>query len=830
MRITLKNFRCYINETFDFGEGGIVLLSGPSGQGKSSILCGIYFALYGSGSKVTSCGKTSCSVELEFDGMKIIRTKRPNRVVVDSVYEDDVAQELINKKFGDAFDVTGYVAQNAINSFILMSPIDKLSFLEKFAFKDVDVVNIKGRCKSHISKCHDELLSIVSQLDMANTFFSEMTKPTEVKFPLKCKDNVETREKAEKNEQIRINNCNVQIRRTEKTKEFMSKEMNDLKVLEATLQSRKETCEEINKNLSNLEILEQEKLALNEEDANIELKDYENRLNNIILKRDLYVLKAQLEAALISESEMSRLEIDTLNKELKEINEQLWKEYNKEEIKSTICDLNTCILDLEKIEELTKEINRCKVDPEKHEKHKQDLQSNTEKLEKLQSLHDKLKIQSEIYSCPSCMIKLRMHNEKLLVTVPVAIHSEIDDTNHGNISDINQEIKTLKLNISKLQYIIPDEDHKLEQQNTNSIDIKRILSTYDDLPNLNGVKEDIEYLREYQLTQSGLEKRKKILISNLENKSFSKSYFTFHAHVEKLQEKVHKLQDKFNDNICDEILTEEELRQAIFKYKKVKEEIDELRKKKQNLIETRTRSISIMDESKKIHIDKYGQIQLQQDLEENIRIDDKKLIDFQNTRRIHTENINKIQDWKKYQEEMKKYQEWEIKVEDLNKKEKYTRNEYAASTQLKEKILEAESIAMVNIIESINTHARVYLDAFFSDNPISVQLQPFKENKKTTKPMINIEIEYKGMEADMNMLSGGELSRVILAYTLALAEMFNTPLLLLDECTASLDEDTTNTVFEVIKDNFHGKMVIIIAHQVIEGGFDKSIVLGENKK
>ena len=223
MRITLKNFRCYINETFDFGEGGIVLLSGPSGQGKSSILCGIYFALYGSGSKVTSCGKTSCSVELEFDGMKIIRTKRPNRVVVDSVYEDDVAQELINKKFGDAFDVTGYVAQNAINSFILMSPIDKLSFLEKFAFKDVDVVNIKGRCKSHISKCHDELLSIVSQLDMANTFFSEMTKPTEVKFPLKCKDNVETREKAEKNEQIRINNCNVQIRRTEKTKEFIFK-------------------------------------------------------------------------------------------------------------------------------------------------------------------------------------------------------------------------------------------------------------------------------------------------------------------------------------------------------------------------------------------------------------------------------------------------------------------------------------------------------------------------------------------------------------------------------------------------------------------------------
>lgn len=48
MRITLKNFRCYIDQTFDFGKGGIVLLSGPSGQGKEQysfryIFCVIWF-------------------------------------------------------------------------------------------------------------------------------------------------------------------------------------------------------------------------------------------------------------------------------------------------------------------------------------------------------------------------------------------------------------------------------------------------------------------------------------------------------------------------------------------------------------------------------------------------------------------------------------------------------------------------------------------------------------------------------------------------------------------------------------------------------------------
>lgn len=184
------------------------------------------------------------------------------------------------------FDVTGYVAQNAINSFILMSPIDKLCFLEKFAFKDVDVVNIKSRCKSHINKCHDELLSVVSQLDMANNFLSEMTKPNEVKFPLKCKDNVETREKAEKNEQIKMNNCTVLIRRSEKTKDLVSKELNDLKVLEATLHSRKEICEEINKSLQIIE--NEEKSELNQEDSILQLKDYEKRLNNI-QKNEIYI-------------------------------------------------------------------------------------------------------------------------------------------------------------------------------------------------------------------------------------------------------------------------------------------------------------------------------------------------------------------------------------------------------------------------------------------------------------------------------------------------------------------------------------------------------------
>jgi len=106
----------------------------------------------------------------------------------------------------------------------------------------------------------------------------------------------------------------------------------------------------------------------------------------------------------------------------------------------------------------------------------------------------------------------------------------------------------------------------------------------------------------------------------------------------------------------------------------------------------------------------------------------------------------------------------------------------------------------------------------------------FKETKKNNKPQINLEIDYKGMEADLSTLSGGELARVVLAFTLALNEMFNSPLLLLDECTASLDQDLTTTVFDAIRENFKSKTVIVEAHQVVDGVFDKIIKKCDNEK
>ena len=123
MYVKLKNFRCYETATFNFDDNGLFLLYGNSGKGKSSILMAINFCLFGIGTKIIRRGETSCSVEMQFGDLKIVRTKRPNRVVVNDIYEDDVDQNIINEKFGVTFNLaSGFTTTNEICSQALTIP------------------------------------------------------------------------------------------------------------------------------------------------------------------------------------------------------------------------------------------------------------------------------------------------------------------------------------------------------------------------------------------------------------------------------------------------------------------------------------------------------------------------------------------------------------------------------------------------------------------------------------------------------------------------------------------------------------------------------------
>lgn len=165
MRLVIKNFRCYDHEEVDLGTDGTILLSGKSGSGKSSILMAINFCLYGEDRNnrfLTKIGKKGCCVEL-FDSTRSIyikRVKSPRSLLVergDSLtepqrYHDDEAEAVIKDIFGAKFRICSYMEQNNFNSFISMSPTDKMKFLESVILGSHGIEALKGLVKDDIKK------------------------------------------------------------------------------------------------------------------------------------------------------------------------------------------------------------------------------------------------------------------------------------------------------------------------------------------------------------------------------------------------------------------------------------------------------------------------------------------------------------------------------------------------------------------------------------------------------------------------------------------------------------------------------------------------------
>lgn len=798
---------------FELDGNGRFLLDDFKVTHNTSIILGIYFALFGSGTKVTSYGKTNCMVELEFDGIKIMRTKRPNRVVVNDIYEDEAAQSIINNKFGDTFDTTGYIAQNALNSFVLMSPIDKLEFLEKFAFKDVNLGEMKNRCKSLINEKHDSLLASVSQLEMATEIFKNLTEPEKVQFPLKCKKS--DKEKAIKNEEVKYKNCNILIKRVQKENLIAIQQLNDFRIFNASINSKMEYIQNIDKNILDLQS-EQKQISY---EGDNQLENYKNRLVSILTRKKIVLLEDRLNNDEIKLVEMKDNESKEYINELSTINSTLWKEYNKEELIIMINDYNQVLKDAEQISQLSKELNKYNViSIENINIKKQELEKYIKDLDVKKTLLDIFKLQREVYSCPSCNVNLRFKEEKLFLANQTTIISDID------FNILTEEINTLRNLIKKLEIFITEEQRKYERYIEIQNKINNILNNYEEPPNLISTQEDLEYLNQYKSSQIQLENRKKILEKSILEEKFSPSYILFYNNICNQKIVIKDLHKKIGKN--DENLSEEDLRTIINIQQQNKNKLDDLIARINGLYEEKNKYSEQIKTLQNEYKNKYQTIQDEELLLDIVKQLSIKISNLEQHKVELEDNMLKILKYKQYEKDLENYLSWKNKIETLKKKEIEDKNQYASATLLKEKILEAESISMLNIISSINTHAQLYLDCFFVDNPIIVHLLPFKDTKKSKKPQINIEIEYKGMECDLSMLSGGELSRVILAYTLALGEMFNTPLLLLDECTASLDQDMTTRVFNSIRQNFTGKLVLIIAHQVITGIFDKTIVLG----
>ena len=956
MILTLKNFKCFDEAVFDLGIQGVTLIHGNSGVGKSTILSSINYLLYNKGNKIIMNGKTSCCVKLEYDDNLFIR-KKPNKLIVtikNIEYEDEIAQGVINNMFGDCFDIIGYIAQSESN-FVGLNPTNKLSFLEKISFKDINIVELKEKIKTVIRDRNEELISIVAKLEITKKMFSEFPEPEHVLFPLPDLKNKIINDRVIKNEEIRYKNSIVLLKRREKDFDKITKEYNDLNIMNASIRPKDNSIIIIKTKLQDLET---ELLLTNYDDNN--LIENKRLLKKILMNKEHTDKKNKYEEDSKQLKELEDKELLELNKRLDGFS--LWTEYTEQEgieiidnlkiflkvvkrynfIQQTkdsyYVDEEKLLMDIDTfkdnksnlnqsmiiIEELTLDIKNTEENIILYNRFSElknnevfyyideiKLQKDIELLNKLKK-YKLLNIEKEnyyvsdedlqhsinllshkkIFSCPSCSCKLKLYMNNLSIANNDNIFCELSETELINIIslkksniqkyanimskiyDLNIEDSTIcdidleksiniinnkkaKYNETKEQLktfitepvyvscdILVDKKNRLKSVKDSIINLSSEVNDMNLSINIRDIKqikykeimteisviekeyeidrteedilEDINHIKLYIKNQKKLETEKTDITNKLVNSIFSSSLIYLRIDVLEQKRYINNIEENFD---CS-VFNEEDIRDKIIIQENLKEKIEFIYREKIKL----ENECCILEEQilfeKTCYIEKYRDIK--EILEEDINII---RIDILNVVKDRNKYYNNLENIKKYKKR-KEYEKWIININDMEEKTNINRKKLGAANVVKENIIRAESISMDSIISSINTHVQIYLNIFFTEYPISVRLVTFKETKLKSKPQINIEINYKNIDNILvSDLSGGELARLNIAFTLALVEMFNYPFIMLDESMSSLDEYHSSCVVEGIKDNFNGKLCIIVAHQTIEGMYDNVIKL-----
>lgn len=403
-----------------------------------------------------------------------------------------------------------------------------------------------------------------------------------------------------------------------------------------------------------------------------------------------------------------------------------------------------------------------------YKKYIEDIDKVIELNEKLDNLdlcddYDNIKLQIKTQlQCPVC-----------------SSHLLFDEKNHeiqkGKIKSIDKDKKKslkrkIKIHEKNLQSQIILKERKTE-----------IISGYEtfDIAEKSDIKEQLDYISKYYKKQMHLEGKVDETIQQCEDPGYTKEEIEENLNNLQLQQ----LQITKNKKIYNQLQEQKEYEDENFTYKHI--------------------PIHKLDKRIAQHL-------------QNIE----KLTNESNKYRVEIERIKEWQDNELIKTECETFSNT---LNNLDSSQTCERVKINNSLLLRRLIQEAESIAISNIINSINTFAQNYLDIFFPVDPISVVIKSFKDGKKKRKAQINIDIVYKGVQCDLQTLSDGELQRVKVAFSLALGEMYQIPFMLLDECTCNLDQEMTEIVVNGM--NLYPGKIILIAHQVVTGKFDNIINL-----
>lgn len=824
MKITLTNFKCHKKKEIKIDKNSLILLDGKSGNGKSSIFEAIYFCLYGNGKRLINHNMKKMEVNIKFLDLQlqIIRSKGPNRLIVinkNGEFEDDIAQEIINETFGDQFLITSYITQDNDSSFLKLSSSEKMEFLEKQVFySETNIDELKKLTKEEIKNKKLEVQKFTNSIELIQNELSELKEPEYMSFPLNGKlDEQETKIKLFNDKvkllEYNIDNTNKELNKLNKKYDEVLLNEKEFKQYESDKQKYLTDINNIEKKLNNIkdsEILKNNNISI--EKINEEISKLNITLEQLKTKQIYINKKTKYQDDLLYYKELYNKEIE--DQRLKK--EQYQKEYdelknilnnkNINEIKKSKLDLENekKLLNNEKdkitlynqyINKLNKFNFRDKSDIKNiniilKEKHDRILLLK----DNIQSINSRL----SFVSCPHCSKSLILYKDSIKKAEGTTVSKEEKE----NLIKFKDEIKKLESEINEIEPLI-QKISQLDINNNNNIDdINNKLKIIID--EINKFENNISEINTNTYKLSVLEKQ-------INNKELSKTLIDMKNKLKEDKNLIDKLKDDMKEEINDNI---DDIRNKIDSLYKLNNEyktlIDQYNFFK-NKLESINKNINNISNiiSNKNNLE--NEINILRNKQDSLKFEQK---DMDKLKR-------KLKKYEEYKKERDNFEKWQNKLEEAKNNEEEKSKELALINKYWNKILECESMAILSIIETINHNINIYLEKFFEENSINVSLSSFKETKKSIKHCINVNIFYKGETCDLNSLSGGERSRINLAFVLALNSLTNGKIILLDECIASLDSQLCDDILEILKEQ--NKLILVIAHQVNTGLFDQVI-------
>lgn len=810
-KISLKNFKCFSNYSVEIDREAIILFDGPSGIGKSSLIQAFLFAITGEGKKLFKQGTKSLTVELEKNEkkqFKIVRKKGPESLCVydgDKCYEDDEAQVRIDNYFGKNFINTSVIKQKGESSFLSSSAKDKMVFLQSLLFSNSSIEKQKERVNDMIKCCKDEM----SALSVKKNTLEEVLK----NLISRMNKEVENDENNEKYSDLSMEECDRKIKsRQHKIQEQQNNLQKTINLLQEQQQSKsKYTNEEIKyKQLhSRLSIFEEQRKEICDKETKIKEKfnenSYEELLNEISTVRTMIKYMKQktkcmdTQRVLLEQNSKSLSQIDeeekTINKgNCEKIDESKYNDY---------CEKRDL---LKKRREVSKKLEECDYDED-------DITNKKETVKVLKQYLEKSELYKSSLKCPHCNHSVRLNNSVLEKLDTVS-----EDFTKAKIQEKQKELKQVEQELEKLEH-----SKKLHNHYSNEEDnVNKKLETYDhiSIEKISELTDAIDKIEEIKTTKRELKKRKTVLseekkkIEDFSHDQLKQDYMLLQKYEKNIQEGDGDISlDNYECKLSDLLVCQKE-------QEKIKDELDLLNEKKRTVLkEIKNIGVSIETCNEKLSI-------LEEKLEEIDESIDKYDEDIKQLRendkqREWTEQINILNIQKLIVENKNEKKRLEKEIETVFEKYKQFERDCVNYNIIAEGIEHSESLLLAKFIDTINHNLSIHLDSFFEE-PMHVQIKTFKESKSNKeKPVINMEIFYKGNETDLSNLSGGEYDRLNLALTLTFNCISNSPVLILDESLASINQELSTEIIMHLKETISHKLVWMTQHQAVKGMFDK---------